>query len=470
MQKILITILATLVLSISVTAQQSLTTFVNAPNLKRANISLMVKEVHTGQVVMEHRADKLTTPASTTKLLTTGTALDILGPDFRFKTNLEYDGKIENGTLNGNLYIKGGGDPTLGSGWAGDSLFLDKWVEAVKKQGIRKITGAIIADATLFDPKDNISPQWANDDIGNYYAAGIYGISIYDNIVKAIFKSGKAGTTPKLLRTQPNTPEMKYTLKLKAANVSGDYAYFSGQPLSYSRVVTGSIPVNQDEFASKGDMPNPPLYAAQVFAKKLRESGIEIQQEATTKLPPLKLRCLFYTQQSPPLKEIISVINHRSNNHYTEHLFRYLSLQKDSVGNINGAVEVIKNHWKSKGLDVDGFTIYDGCGLAPANNISAKFFVDLLTYEATKSLYSKEFLASLPYSGQPETTLKNLLKGTALEGKVYAKSGSINGVQCYAGYIFLDKKQYAFAILVNNFTGARANVVKEMEKLLLSVE
>jgi len=466
MKKILLSIFIALSYSIGF-AQNAVDDFVNAPNMKRANISLLVKDIKTGEIVMQHRADKVTIPASTTKLVTTATALELLGPDFSFETKLQYDGTIKDGVLNGNIYILGSGDPTLGSAFMGDSLFLDKWVAAVKQLDINKINGAIIGDARLFNT-EGVAPRWSWEDMGNYYAAGAYGISIYDNTYKLFLSSGAVGSTPEIIRTEPNMPDLKFKLYLKAAETNEDSAYFYGAPFSNDRSIYGTIPANKKEFVIKGDIPNPPLYAAQTFSKKLKESGIQIAGNASTIASDSLSKTVFFTEVSPPLKEIITNINNISNNHYAEHLFRCLSLQKATQASINNSVSVTKDFWKNKGLDVSGLIINDGCGLSPSDAISASFFVDLLLYEKTKSTNSADFISSLPIAGQ-SGTIKKLLKGTELEGKVQAKSGSIFGVQCFTGYITKNEKQYAFAILVNNYSGVRKKVVEEIEKLLLSV-
>lgn len=448
-------------------AQTGLNAFVNAANFKRANLSLMVKDLSSDKIIVQHRANKNTIPASTTKIVTTATALEVLGPDFTFETKLQYDGLLNNGVLNGNIYILGGGDPTLGSAYIGDSLFLEKWIEAIKATGIKKIIGAVVADASLYN-NEGIAPKWSWEDMGNYYAAGVYGISIYDNTCRVYFKSGAIGSTPTIVRTQPVIPGLNFNLFLKAANTNDDNAYFYGAPFSNERSVYGTIPANKNEFVSKADIPNPPLYAAQVLTQKLKESGIEISLQASNVITSMKMRTTIHTLKSPSLREIISIINHKSNNHYSEQLFRYLSLQQSKVANTNDAIQFVNDFWKKQDIDNNGLIMFDGCGLSPNNAISAEFLVNILSYEQQKGKYKDDFIASLPVAGE-SGTIKNLLKGTKLAGKVKAKSGSIHGVQCFAGYIEWNNKTYAFAVLVNNYTGTRSNTVKEIEKLLLSV-
>lgn len=153
-------------------------------------LSLYVTDAETGKVVVNENGDMCLTPASITKLISTATALEILGPDFTFKTTLAYDGKITNGVLNGNIYIIGGGDPTLGSTYLKNTAFLPKWTAEVKKLGIHTINGSIVADASIFE-RMPIPPGWLWEDLGNYYAAGTFGLSVYDNTLSVTMQTQK---------------------------------------------------------------------------------------------------------------------------------------------------------------------------------------------------------------------------------------------------------------------------------------
>ncbi|MEI8087543.1 MAG: D-alanyl-D-alanine carboxypeptidase, partial [Paludibacter sp.] len=148
-------------------------------------------------------------------------------------------------------------------------------------------------------------------------------------------------------------------------------------------------------------------------------------------------------------------------------LFRYLALKNNPIATSNGAVKVIKEFWKSKGLPVEQLFMYDGSGLSPVNAVSANFFVELLMYMKTKSKNNAIFFNSLPVAGE-SGTLSSFLKNSALQGKLHAKSGTISRVKCYAGYINLKEKTYVFSLMVNNPNGSSKAVTKKMEEFLLS--
>ena len=391
----------------------------------------------------------------------------MLGADYQIKTTLEIDGKITaDSILIGNLIIYGNGDPTLGSSKLGNINFLNDWVDAVRKAGIKKINGDIIADASAFDT-EGVNPKWLWEDIGNYFAAGAYGISYKDNTYELELKSGTLGTTPEIIKITPNIPDLTFKNYLKSTTIRFDSAFINGAPFENVRCIYGEIPANRPSFKIKGDIPRPGLILARDFAWKLKSSGISVSGNATDQVKSNK-RTIIYTHFSPKLSEIIKEINVTSNNHYAEHLFHHLALQSGKSASSVDAVKRIKNFWKSKGLPVEELFMYDGSGLSTVNAISANFFVSLLGY-MDKSKNSSVFKASLPVAGKIGKPT-NIPKGTALEGKVQAKSGTFSRVKSYAGYINANGKQLAFAIIVNNPNSSSTSATtKKMEEFLIAV-
>jgi len=452
---------------LSLIADNPVDTFVQNPLLENANVSLLVKDLKTNETLYQYRPTSVLTPASSMKLVTTATILELFGPDFRFETRLEIDGTIsKDSTLNGNLYIIGGGDPTLGSEKLGEKDFLPKWVLAIKKAGINRISGRILADETIFEDQV-INPKWTWEDMGNYYAPGIHGISYMDNTYRMVFRSGAIGTSPEILRVEPEIAGLQVENHLKSTSTDHDKAYFYGAPNSLDRSVYGEIPANKAEFTVKGDIPNPGLLLARHLHNLLSESGVKIGNFPIVKSVSGNTR-MIYHYLSPALKDIITETNVKSNNHFAEYLFKFISTKNNPIGSTNESISVIRSHWKALGLPIEQLYQYDGCGLSPCDAVSATFFVDLLTYMKNKSLNAIDFYNSLPVSGG-RGTLSTMFVNTALEGKVHAKSGTIENVKCYAGYIELKDKTLVFAIMVNHPNGSTHEVVKAMEKLLLEI-
>ncbi|MBO7315795.1 MAG: D-alanyl-D-alanine carboxypeptidase/D-alanyl-D-alanine-endopeptidase [Paludibacteraceae bacterium] len=435
--------------------------FFNKKGMESASIAYVVKNLKTGNIVHQQNNLLSFTPASVTKLITTATALEILGKDFTFKTYIEYDGVIENGTLKGNLYIRGGGDPTLGSYKMGDPRFMQSWAKIIKSAGINAITGAIVADVSLYD-QEGVSPKWLWEDIANYYAPSIFALSIYDNTCRVMLRSGAEGSAPEVISHKPFIEDMILHNHLVVKNIKSDSAYFYGSPLSNERYLFGAVPINKKEFIIKGDIPNLPMFFAKEMDKNLRNIGIKIAQQPKVLFKKENTnRKVIHCQHSPKLSRIIQEINVKSNNVYAEHLFKYLSLQKNNVAHSAVSIGVVKSFWKQKGLNTESLFLQDGSGLSPKNKISAQFFVDLLCY-MRRSENFEAFYNSLPVAGE-SGTIRQFLSGTALSGNVKAKSGSFDMVQCYAGYM---SDSYAFAVLTNNFYCPRREIVREIERLL----
>ena len=441
----------------------------NDPVMQNANIGLLVRDAATGEVVAALDANKSFTPASTMKIVTTATALELLGPDFRFETQVQAAGRVDSaGVLHGNLYIRGGGDPTLGSlKVMGGRGFLPYWVNAVKRAGIRAVDGCVVADDGLFD-LEGVNPHWSWEDIGNYYAPGIYALSYNDNTTCVHFYSGGIGTKPEVTYTVPELPGVTIHNHLRSSPIGNDSAWFYGAPRSNERHVYGEVPVNCGDYIAKMDIPNPGLLLAQHFHDELLEAGVAVAyppvSEAHTDTTG---RRTLYVHRSMPLQDIVKVINERSNNHYAEHVFRYLALQDEQVATLQGALRVVRRHWAERGLPVEQLYMYDGSGLARADAVSAEFFVALLDYMRTRSTAGEAFFRSLPVAGR-SGTLSGVLRGTSLQGRVHAKSGSQTGVRAYAGYIDTEEKSYTFAVIINHYAGKPRAAMRAIEHFLLT--
>lgn len=452
-----------------------------APYMRGASFSLVVKDVQEGRMVYSYDTDRLQSPASVLKTVATATALEILGEDYRYPTTLEYDGILENGTLEGNLYIKGSGDPSLGSSHfaPGQNKFLSTWIAALQKAGIKHITGSVISDESIFDT-EGVSIKWLREDMGNYYAPGSYGISIFDNMYKLSLQTGAAGTRPVLKGTEPDIPFIRFKNYLKAAPVSSDSAYIIGAPLDDVRYLYGVLPANREAYVLKGDIPDPALYLARYLTDQLQQKGIRVDGSPSCYRIEVEEnrwkkgeRKEIVTTYSPTLREIASVCNHVSHNLYADALVKTVGLQykprrNEMISSFGRGVQVVKEYWEKKGLDVFPLRMNDGSGLAPADKVSAGFMGELLVYMATESAVSDAFIASLPQAGI-EGSVRNFLKGSKLQGKAHLKSGGITGVRSYAGYITKDGRTYAVAVFSNNYSCPMSRMTGALEKLLLQL-
>ena len=433
--------------------------FLNKKNLAHAAVGFKAVDLTTKKVIVSHNENMSLIPASNIKLVTTATALEVLGSRFCFETPLLFDGFIQDATLQGNLYIKGSGDPTLGSEFAPDDKenYLRQWLTAISRAGIRKIAGNIIVLDQLFG-YEGVSPKWLLEDVGNYYAPGIYGISVFDNMYRVYLQSSAVDSITTVLYIDPPIYNLQFTNAIKASDDSSDNSSIFGLPFANEVRSSGTIPAHQSSFVVKGSIPDPGLFLAQYFRDYLQNNGIITEGEATTyRLHPVipVEEKLLTTLHSVDLATIIKIINVRSNNQYAECLYKMLTAL-DWVD--------IPEYWRKKGLDTDALFMYDGSGNSPKNAVSTGFLIDLLVYMDKKSENSAAFYQSLPLAGKTGTVAA-LLKNTPLDGKARLKSGSFSNVQSYSGYVENKGKRYAVSLIINNFNGKRNELRKEIERL-----
>ena len=446
---------------------ESMSVFLKDSHTRYANIGVYIKDLRSGEEIESYRKTNAITPASVMKVLTTATALEIMGEDSCLRTVLEYTGKIENGTLNGNLYIHGYGDPTLGGAKQGQT-FLQRWVKEVRDAGIRTISGSVIADLSYFDG-DALNPAWLWEDAGNYYAPGIYSLAYMDNTMNVILRSDAVGSLAKVLYTVPNVPGVEFENHVRCTQIQEDGAYIHGMPYNFKRYLVGAIPSHRGQFGVKGDLPNPGLLLAQHFTSRLRQAGITVNGEASyLSERDLLPRTVLYTHQSMSVGDIVVLTNQHSINLYAEMLYRLLGARLGTPCNLHNAEKMVRNYWRNRGVNLMGATIKDGCGLAPQNAVSPESLVDILTYMYASS-NRDAFYQSLPVSGK-SGTIRSLLVGTELEGRVHAKSGTIAGTKNYAGYIELpDGRRWVFAVMVSSAIGRSSEIKRVIERYLLDV-
>ena len=459
----------------------------NDPDMQAGFQGFSLREAQTNTIIFEKNANKNFNVASNLKLLTTATALLVLGDDFTFKTTLEYDGNINNGVLEGNIYIKGGGDPTLGSYKMNNGSnnipnfddLLIIWANAIKTAGIREIKGQIIADTRLYD--DNATPQgWIWGDIGNYYGAPAYALNIADNSYQINFTpASKIGEIAQIASIFPQISDIDFVNQMKtAAAGTGDNGYIDGAPYQYTRFLHGTIPQmpQTGTFSIKGSIPDPAYLCAYKLHEILKKQNINISKQATcSRLLAQKNTSIssetkknLHTQKSPTLKNIISWINLYSVNLYAEGVFKAVNLQLN--GNQNGTesnTEKLFEFWKSKKISLETAKIEDGSGLSKDNAISPNLMTVLLAQMQKETNVFDSFYKSLPIAGV-SGTLTNVGKGTILAGNLRAKTGSLSNAIAFSGYFKnIQGKMMCFSLVANGFRGNYGKIKPKLEKIML---
>jgi serine-type D-Ala-D-Ala carboxypeptidase/endopeptidase (penicillin-binding protein 4) len=457
---------------VSFSQEKSFRLFLADSAMEHASVSFSVIDADRGNSVFEYNSDKSLIPASILKLVTSSAALEMLGPDHTFTTSVGYTGSLNRrtGKLVGDIIIKGGGDPALGSNrfdnyYAG---FSEKWVADFTKLGIKKINGRVITDDSYYDYLP-VPAKWLWEDAGNYYGAGAYGLSVFDNTYEIHLKTSRDSLKQLITSITPEECRFEFTNWLVAAG-NTDKGYIFAAPYSTNGWIAGSIPVSSDDHILKASIADPPLIMAKVIDQKLISSGIYITgKPTTTRLMQSPIIGIFNPVAdivSPPLKDIIDTLNHVSVNLYAEHLAKEMGKFFRNTGSTEAGIEVIKEFLSGTGINLEGVFIEDGSGLSPLDAINSKAMTGLLFYMKNKGKYFSEFFSSLPEAGK-EGTLKNHFSDPLFEGRMRAKSGSMTRVRSYAGFLTtISGKNLIFCIIVNNFSGSSIEIIARIEDIL----
>jgi len=459
------------------TIQKAINNFCSDEVFEYASISIDIVNLKTNQTVASHNPNKSLPSASTAKLFSSAAALEILGPNFKPKTRIYKDGYIDStGKLVGNIWIRGGGDPSLGSKYfvskSNKRKFLHIWKDEINQLGINTISGSIISDASEFGYK-GAPDGWNWSDLGNYYGAGPSGLTIFDNTLNFKFNTSNTVNVPVTLSSiEPNPPGLEFFSYINSSNRKGDNVYFYGSPSSDIIFASGTLPINRKDFLVKASLPNPEIQFAYEFEKILENNNISvlsdykssrfsIENTASDKI--YNDKNLIYTHQGESLINIINYTNRNSVNLFAEHLISLIGYEKNKNGSTNNGVKTMNEFWSSK-FSTKGLYLKDGSGLSRSNAISAKHLTRLLIYMNT-SKYNSEYKSSLPITGI-NGTLKYLCKNQAAHNRIRAKSGSMSRVKSYAGYINSKTgKEYAFALIINNHTCNSKLLKQKIESL-----
>ena len=476
--KFLKTFFVTLLAFLTITSnsqQKSLETFLSDTAMTHASVSICIKDAETEYTVFEYNSGKSLNPASILKLVTSAAALELLGPQYTFKTTVGYTGylNIKTGCLTGNIVITGGGDPALGSDYFKEQYndFTGMWTNEIMKLGIKKIDGKIITDDSYFDFQP-VPAKWLWEDTGNYYGAGAYGLSVFDNTYEIHLNTLADSSLVTMTKLAPCISNFSLSNFLIADSTSNE-GYVFAAPYSTSGWLNGKIPRNREDFILKASITDPPLFMAELINDKLIAGGVTISgAPSTVRLEKVKLleTVIPVTEIiSPPLSEIIKVLNHESINLYAEHIIKELGKKYKNEGSTAAGVEVLTDFLQNAGIKTDGMYIVDGSGLSPLNAINTAELDNLLIYMRNRGKYFNEYFNSLPGAGR-EGTLKNIFKDPVFNSRINAKSGSMTRVRSYAGYLTsLSGKRMVFSIIVNNFSGPSKNIIRGIEGIIKDV-
>ena len=465
------------------TLQQKVDQAVTEEPLKGAVVGVMVQDA-AGHVVASREPGRRLVPASNLKLVTTGTALHALGPDFRFETGIGYTGTVEDGTLHGDVYIIGGGDPTIGVvdtvAVKPDALFW-RWKSMLKDAGISRIDGRIIGDGRAYEGHLE-NTTWGYDDTGTYYGAGCNALSYYENAIDYLVSAGAEGEPVKVTQRHPETPWIHFSNRtMTAPKGTGNSLYLYTTDLAPYAELRGTYSIDRkpkvEHFANKYGA----LTCAFYFWQNLRDTGWDISGgyadidrggyvRGADFVPAYKAGTPQVLGQSTStiLSRIVRQTNVLSDNFYAEAIFRQMGEKASGIAVYDSCrvavYDVLEDLMES---DLAGIRLEDGSGLSRLNSASPAFFVSFLR-SMTRSRGFEAFLASFPQPG--EGTLSTLLPKLPADQKsrIRVKSGSMDGVLCYSGYILDEtgKPARIFSLMVNGATAKTAALRETLGDLI----
>lgn len=434
--------------TVSQKLQKTYSLFEKDTQLSHAISSLYVIDAATGKVIFDVNSQVGLAPASTQKIITSVTAFELLGKDYRYKT-----------VFTGNstrIYVAGFGDPTLGS-WrykqTKDTFFFKTIIDGLKKAGVKKIGNLIIYDNYL----DRLLPGgWIYEDIGNYYGAGPQNFNWHENQYDITFIPGKkVGDRTKIdTALTPRWSEFINNCKTGPSG-SGDNAYIYFIPQDQVMAIEGTIPLDHDRFTISGADPTPYKNFSITFKSYAASVDFLTGDRNSTMITPgyrsdsAIFRNAVYTYYSPSLDSIIYWFNKKSINLYGEALVKTFAYEKQGYGSTDSGVTIVKRFWKEKGMDEDELNICDGSGLSPLNRVTTHAQVEILKYAKMKDWFPYFYNALPEYN------------------EMKMKSGTIRDVKGFCGYQkSKEGKEYIFSFLVNNYNGSAGDLVKKMYKVL----
>lgn len=428
--------------------KNSIENVLSPQKLKDLKIGILVSSAQTGETLYEQNADEQLIPASVNKIFTAYAALKKLRPNFTFKTWVYAKGAIHDETLAGDLYLKGGGDPSLVS----ERLWM--LVNELMRSGIKKVSGNIIVDSSFYDairtPKDR--PKYLKDQA---YNAPVGGLSFNFNTCTIYAKPGEKVGKPPVVYTDPQNTYIdvvnQATTSKSGSNnslVVNRTEYVQGD-LGDTVLLRGGIPLDHKEVRFYKNIVNPGLYAGHMFKTFLTQRGFKISGHVEEGTVPENAKQILEFE-SQPLWQIIWGMNKFSNNFVADQTMKRLGAEVWGVpGTMEKGIAALENVLEDIGIPKNFYKIVDGSGLTRETHVTARQVARVLQMAHKDFSSSPEFIASLGIGGEDGTMKRRTL--AVNESVIRAKTGSLDGVSSLAGYVnSAENEILVFAILLND--------------------
>ena len=429
---------------------------VNKQSKKKVVMSVEIIRADTGAVVYSHNANTALTPASNMKLITSSTAVNLLGADYQFTTKVGMAGDA--------LVLIGGGDPLLGDAQTDEKYgrrpgwLIDDIVNKLNAAGITKIKN-IITDTSVFEA-NNIHPNWPPDQLNAWYASQITGLNYNDNCITVVAKPTKDGFE---LALEPATSYITLVNKTTSGGKPG--VWCTRQAGTNVVTVLGSRPKKPEMMELTIDKPAGLL--AFLLAEKLPQAGITVEGQLY-EMPVAENKVKIFAEYKTRLSDVLDRCNKNSLQLAAECLLKTVSAQSKPQKN-NGSWEngrqVIGEYLSKLGIPDSEFVIDDGCGLSPKNKLSAHAIITVLR-NMYKSDQQQMFFDSLAVGGE-DGTIEKYFKTNKYKGKVLGKTGYISGVKSFSGICSTEHGEYLFSILTNRAAGDTRDAINDIVKAII---
>lgn len=436
----------------------------DGPEFDRSLWGVVVQSLDTGETLFARNPTTLMMPASNMKILTLAASIERLGWDHTFETRLVTSAPLQDGALQGDLIVVGGGDPSIGGRVGDEGRVLASWADALWAAGLRSINGRLIGDDDLFDD-DGVGEGWSWDDLALGYAAPVGALSYDENAVELAVTPGAGVGDPAVLTLHPSHGGLAIDNQTVTQPAPAPLALALRRPPDVPRLVArGTVPQGMAEFVRTVSVVNPTDFFLSAFhdallARGITVSGPTLDIDLVTPRPDVFGARLLLSHRSPPLSELALPLMKVSRNLYGETLLKTLGTALGQPGSARTGREALRETVEAWGIPPDSFIVSDGSGLSRYNYAAPEALVAVLRRLAD----DERFEATLPVAGR-DGTLENRLQGTPAEDNARAKGGSMSNVRALSGYLRTrDRERLVFSIVANNFDAAPAVVDRAVD-------
>lgn len=415
---------------------------------------VMVTSVTRGDTLYSLNPDVLLKPASIMKMMTTGLALEKFGPDHTIPTQVLRDGRANGDVLDGNLYLKGSGDPSLSLRfWQGESP-MDALAKQIAATGIKRVRGSVVADESAFET-ERIPVGWKSSYLMSAYAAPVSALSLNENLVWIVARpeNGKA-----VIELDPPSTAIPVTSTVRLVGGSG--GRIVARRTSDGISVSGTVGSRSAPRRYSLVVQEPPTFAAGALIASLQKLGVAVEGGVRTGGTPRDATPIGEIR-SLPMAHMVSYMNRESINHFAELLYRNAAREDGGQASSRSALDALRGFLSQRaGVRPSDIRVTDGSGLSEADSLTARSMVHLLAY-AHRAPWGSVFHASMPVAGESEL-MRRRMRSTPAHGNLHAKTGTTNTVAALAGYVTaLNGEVLAFTFIYNGRDRANARLTMD---------